>query len=44
MNKTVTITAGHSDIDSGAVSRFSGDKEADIAVDMRNMLTLYLER
>ena len=44
MNKTVTITAGHSNIDSGAISRFSGDKEADIAVDMRNMLALYLER
>lgn len=44
MNKTVTITAGHSDLDSGAVSRFSGDKEADIAEDMRNMLAMYLER
>lgn len=44
MTKTVTITAGHSNVDSGAVSRLSGDKEADIAVDMRNMLTVYLER
>ena len=44
MSKTVTITAGHSDIDSGAVSRLTGDKESDIALDMRNMLSGYLER
>ena len=37
-----TITAGHGAGDPGAVA--FGRKEADIAVDMRNMVTLYLER
>lgn len=40
--KTFTITAGHSNTDPGAVA--FGRKESDIAVDMRNMVTLYLER
>lgn len=39
---TFTITAGHSNVDSGAIG--FGRKESDIAVDMRNMVTLYLER
>lgn len=37
-----TITAGHGAGDPGAVA--FGRKEADIAVDMRNMVTVYLER
>lgn len=37
-----TITAGHGAGDPGAVA--FGRKEADIAVDMRNMVTFYLER
>lgn len=40
--KKVTITAGHGAGDPGAVA--FGRHEADIAVDMRNMVTLYLER
>ena len=43
MNKSVIITAGHSNIDCGAINRITGDKESDIAVDMRNMLKHYLE-
>ena len=38
--KTFVITAGHSNTDPGAVA--FGRKEADIAVDMRNMVAHYL--
>lgn len=40
--KTVFVAAGHSDADPGAVAQ--GRREADIALDMRNMVALYLER
>ncbi|ADG59916.1 endolysin [Acinetobacter phage Acj9] len=39
---TFTITAGHGAGDPGALG--FGRREADIAVDMRNMVTFYLER
>ncbi|AAZ18303.1 probable N-acetylmuramoyl-L-alanine amidase [Psychrobacter arcticus 273-4] len=39
---TVVITAGHSNTDPGAVN--GNITEAEIATDMRNMVTLYLER
>lgn len=39
---TFTITAGHGAGDPGAVA--FNRKESDIAVDVRNMVTLYLER
>jgi len=39
---TVVITAGHSNTDPGAVN--GNITEASIATDMRNMVTLYLER
>lgn len=42
MCKTFVITAGHSNTDPGAVA--FGRKESDIAVDMRNMVKLYLEK
>ena len=42
MTKTVTITAGHGGGDPGAVN--GNITEAYIATDMRNMITLYLER
>lgn len=42
--RSVTITAGHSNTDPGAVNTVTGDREADIALDMRNMLRFYLER
>jgi N-acetylmuramoyl-L-alanine amidase len=38
----VLITAGHSNVDCGAVNATTGDKESDIAVDMRNMVSSYL--
>lgn len=40
--RTFTITAGHSNTDPGACAY--NRREADIAVDMRNMVTFYLER
>jgi len=36
----VTITAGHSNTDSGAVN--GSDRESDIAQDMRNIVAYYL--
>lgn len=40
MTKIVTITAGHSNIDPGAVN--GSDRESDIAQDMRNIVAYYL--
>lgn len=40
--KSFTITAGHSNDDPGAVA--FGRREADITVDMRNMVTFYLQK
>ena len=40
MTKIVTITAGHSNTDSGAVN--GSDRESDIAQDMRNIVAHYL--
>lgn len=40
MSNIVTITAGHSNIDSGAVN--GSDRESDIAQDMRNIVAHYL--
>jgi N-acetylmuramoyl-L-alanine amidase len=40
MSKIVTITAGHSNKDSGAVN--GSDRESDIAQDMRNIVAYYL--
>ena len=40
----VTITAGHSNTDSGAVNTVTKDKESDIVRDMRNMVCHYLNR
>ena len=40
-NKIVTITAGHSNIDSGALG--FGVKESDLAVKFRNAVTTYLK-
>ena len=40
--KTITITAGHSNTDPGACN--GSGREADIAQDMRNMVSLYLTR
>ena len=40
MNKIITITAGHSNIDPGAVN--GSDRESDIAQDMRNIVAYYL--
>lgn len=42
MNKIITITAGHSDSDPGAVN--GSAKESDIALTMRNMVTHYLKQ
>lgn len=42
MKKKITITAGHSNTDPGAVS--GKRRESIIATDMRNMVKLYLER
>lgn len=42
MSKFVTITAGHSLTDPGAIG--FGQKESDIARDMRNMVKFYLNR
>lgn len=41
MSKIITITAGHSNTDPGAVNGIA--KEADIAADMRNMVAYYLK-
>lgn len=38
----IFVSAGHSNTDSGAAA--NGRKEADIAVEFRNMVSLYLER
>lgn len=38
----IFVSAGHSNVDSGAVA--NGRKEADIAVEFRNMVSFYLER
>lgn len=40
--KTVFLSAGHSTTDPGATA--NGRREADLAVDMRNMVALYLDR
>ena len=40
MSKIITITAGHSNTDSGAVN--GSDRECDIAQDMRNIVAYYL--
>lgn len=40
MSKIITITAGHSNTDSGAVN--GSDRESDIAQDMRNIVAHYL--
>ncbi|MDX7901881.1 N-acetylmuramoyl-L-alanine amidase [Acinetobacter baumannii] len=40
MSKTITITAGHSNTDPGAVN--GSDRESDIAQDMRNIVAFYL--
>ena len=42
MSKPIVITAGHSEIDSGAVNTVTKDREADIVRDMRNMVAHYL--
>lgn len=42
MKKSITLTAGHSNTDPGAVNKQR--TEADIAVDMRNMVRYYLIR
>lgn len=42
MNKTVFLSAGHSDTDPGAIAH--GRREADIAVEFRNMVSFYLSR
>lgn len=40
--KSIFVSAGHSDVDPGAVA--FGRKEADIAVEFRNMVAFYLQR
>jgi len=40
VSKIITITAGHSNTDSGAVN--GSDRESDIAQDMRNIVAHYL--
>lgn len=42
MRKTIFISAGHSDTDPGAVAQ--GRREADIAVEFRNLIAFYLMR
>ena len=42
-NKIITITAGHSNSDSGATAK-DGTKEADIAVKLRNAILHYLQQ
>lgn len=42
--KSITITAGHSNVDPGAVNTLTKDREADIVVDMRNMVAGYLRK
>lgn len=44
MSKPLLITAGHSDVDPGAVNTVTNDREADIVRDMRNMVSFYLTR
>lgn len=41
--KTITITSGHSNVDSGAVAK-DGTKEADLAVKFRNAVVSYLQK
>ena len=41
--KTIFISAGHSMTDSGAVA-LDGTKEADVAVELRNIVAFYLKR
>lgn len=41
--KIITITSGHSNIDSGATSK-DGTKEADLAVKFRNAVVSYLQK
>lgn len=40
--KTILLSAGHSNVDAGAVAQ--GRREADIAVEFRNMVSFYLLR
>lgn len=40
--KAIFVSAGHSDVDPGAIA--FGRKEADIAVEFRNMVAFYLQR
>jgi N-acetylmuramoyl-L-alanine amidase len=40
--KSIFVSAGHSDVDPGAVA--NGRREADIAVEFRNMVAFYLQR
>lgn len=44
MTKSITITAGHSNVDPGAVNTLTKDREADIVIDMRNMVSAYLRK
>jgi len=41
--KIITITAGHSNVDSGAVAK-DGTKEADLTVKFRNAVVTYLQK
>lgn len=41
--KIITITAGHSNVDSGAIAK-DGTKEADLAVKFRNAVVSYLQK
>lgn len=42
MTKTVFLSAGHSELDPGAIAH--GRREADVAVEFRNMVSFYLLR
>jgi N-acetylmuramoyl-L-alanine amidase len=42
VNKTVFLSAGHSDVDPGAVGH--NRREADVAVEMRNIVSFYLNQ
>ena len=42
--KSITITAGHSNTDPGAVNTLTKDRESDIVIDMRNMVAGYLRK
>lgn len=44
MQKTITITAGHSNQDCGAINPKTKTTEASIACDMRNMVAFYLKQ